>query len=110
MNGLNCDQIQSIFDDMRSVKVSEDIVPIGEFKGKAARWLKRAETTGQPVVITLNGRPAGVIVSPAEYDRLQERERFLSAIAEGLADAEAGRLVTTAQARRQLGLRRARRK
>jgi hypothetical protein len=30
----------------------------------------------QPVIINQNGKPAGVLVSPTEYDRLTERERF----------------------------------
>ena len=49
---------------MRSIRVSEDIVPIGEFKGQAAHWLRRVSETGQPVVITQNGKPAGVLLSP----------------------------------------------
>ncbi len=39
------------------------------------------------MVITQNGRPAGVLLSPREYDRMQERQRFLESIAAGLADA-----------------------
>ena len=80
---------------MRAIKVAEDIVPVGEFKGQAARWLRHAAESGQPVVITQNGKPAGVLVSPSEYDRLTERQRFLESVALGLADAEAGRTMNT---------------
>ncbi len=51
---------------MRAIKVAEDIVPVGEFKGQAARWLRHAAETGHPVVITQNGKPAGVLVSPID--------------------------------------------
>lgn len=91
---------------MRAIKVAEDIVPVGEFKGQAARWLRHAAETGQPVVITQNGKPAGVLVSPAEYDRLTERERFLESVAHGIADAEAGRTMDTKELRRRLEERR----
>ena len=88
--------------DMRAIKVAEDIVPVGEFKGHAARWLRHAAETGQPVVITQNGKPAGVLVSPTEYDRLTERERFVESVALGLADAEAGRTMETKELLRRL--------
>ena len=77
---------------MRGVRVSEDIVPVSDFKAQAADWLKRVAETGQPLVITQNGRAAGVLISPAEFDRLNERARFVAAVEEGLADADAGRL------------------
>jgi prevent-host-death family protein len=80
---------------MRALKVAEDIVPVGEFKSQVARWLRHAAESGQPVVITQNGKPAGVLVSPSEYDRLTERQRFLESVALGLADAEAGRTMNT---------------
>ena len=87
---------------MRALKVAEDIVPVGEFKGQAARWLRHAAESGQPVVITQNGKPAGVLVSPSEYDRLTERQRFLESVALGLADAEAGRTMNTKELLRRL--------
>jgi predicted transcriptional regulator len=46
------------------------------------------------MVITQNGRAAGVLLSPSEFDALTERARFISAIAEGIEDTESGRVVT----------------
>lgn len=37
----------------------------------------------QPLVITQNGKAAGVLLSPGEFDRLTERARFVSAVNEG---------------------------
>lgn len=91
---------------MKPMRVSEDIVPIGEFKGQAARWLRRVAETGQPVVITQNGRPAAVLLAPSEFDRLQERQRFLESIASGVADADAGRLMDTRELKRRLAVKR----
>ena len=79
---------------MRSVRVSEDIVPVSDFKAQAADWLKRVADTGNPVVITQNGKAAGVLVSPAEFDRLTEGARLLEAIDAGLEDEKAGRVVS----------------
>src|SRR5580765_5722378 len=91
---------------MKSLRVSEDIVPIGEFKGQAARWLRRVSETGQPVVITQNGKPAGVLLSPSGFDRLQERQAFLESIAKGVGDADAGRVMDTRELKRRLALER----
>lgn len=78
---------------MRTVRISEDIVPVSEFKAQAAECLRRIAQTGQPLVITQNGKAAAVVLSPSEFDRLTERARFVSAVHEGLDDAEAGRLL-----------------
>ena len=61
------------------------------------------------MVITQNGRPAGVLVSPKEFDRIQERQRFLESVAAGLADAEAGRVFDTPALRKSIRERRAER-
>ena len=87
---------------MKPMRVSDGIVPIGEFKAQAARWLRRLSDRGRPVVITQNGRPAGVLISPSAFDRLQERQLFLESIAAGVADADAGRVMDAKELRRRL--------
>lgn len=87
---------------MKDILFSEDIVPIGEFKAKAAYWLDKIKKTGHPIVITQNGKPAGVLVSPIDFDRTLEKERFLESITKGLADAEAGRTISTQQIKSRL--------
>lgn len=79
---------------MAELRVSENIVPMSEFKARAREWLGRISRSDAPVVITQNGRAAGVLLSPKAYDLLTERARFVAAVEEGLADAEAGRLVS----------------
>jgi prevent-host-death family protein len=75
------------------VRVSEDIVPLGEFRTHTARVLRKMRDSGRPVIITQQGRPAAVMLSPEEFDRLQERRQFVAAVTEGLADAAAGRVI-----------------
>jgi prevent-host-death family protein len=91
---------------MKSLLVSEDVVPIGEFKAQAPHWLRRAAATGRPIVITQNGRPAGVLLAPVEFDRLNERDQFLESVARGLDDAAAGRVMNTDELRARLAARR----
>ncbi len=79
---------------MRILSISNDIIPIGEFKTKIAKWFKSIQETGQPLIITQNGRPAGVLLSPQEYDELIYRRSFLLSVDRGIDDAENGRLYT----------------
>ncbi len=78
---------------MKPVQVSQDILPVGELKTHTSRILRRLRDAQRPIVITLNGKPAAVLITPEEFDRLYERERFVEAVGRGLADAEAGRVV-----------------
>ena len=75
---------------MKNISVSDGVIPLGEFKTHAARYLKDLD---RPVVITQNGRPAGVLLAPREYDRIREQQSFLESIATGMADAQAGRIM-----------------
>ena len=61
---------------MPNLRVAEDIVPLSDFKARASELLKRLAETGAPIVITQNGRAAGVLLSPAEFDALTERDPF----------------------------------
>ena len=92
---------------MRLLRVSENIVPVSDFKARAADWLRRLVESSEPVVITQNGKAAGVLLSPAAYDELTERFRFTKSVEEGLADVEAGRVTPheelVAEMRRRFG-------
>ena len=78
---------------MPILRVAEDIVPLSDFKARASELLKKISKTGAPIIITQNGRAAGVLLSPAEFDVLTERARFVNAVAEGIADIESNRVV-----------------
>ena len=88
---------------MRNVHLSEDVVPIGEFKAHAARWFSQIQDTNQPLVITQNGRPVGVILSPAEFDKAIEYQKFLESVSQGLEDAEKGRTMTLKEIKKRFG-------
>src|SRR5436190_19931310 len=86
----------------RSFQVAEDIVPIAEFKAHLSETIRSLDQRPRPLVLTLNGKPAAVVMSPREYDRLSYQQRFIAAVEAGLADAEAGRLHTSAEVEAEL--------
>lgn len=78
---------------MKTLQIAEDIVPLADFKAQASRLFRRLQDGQRPLVITQNGKPAGVLITPEEFDRIQEREGFVEAVREGLADSAADRLI-----------------
>lgn len=80
---------------MAKLKVSEDIVPVSDFKAQASEWLRRIASSSHPLIITQNGKPAGVLLSPSAFDDLAERQEFLAAVQDGMADEKAGRSYST---------------
>ncbi|MBM4395711.1 MAG: type II toxin-antitoxin system Phd/YefM family antitoxin [Deltaproteobacteria bacterium] len=78
---------------MGPVQLTTDVVSVGELEVQAARILRRVNRDRCPVVTTQHGRPAGVLVSPRDFDDLAERSRFAKAVGRGLGDVESGRVV-----------------
>jgi PHD/YefM family antitoxin component YafN of YafNO toxin-antitoxin module len=93
---------------MKTLSIKNDIVPIAEFKTSLSKWFKNLQGAGHPVIITQNGKPAGVLLSPDDYDELVYRKSFLDSVGRGIADAESGRTHTTKELRAALASRRAR--
>jgi antitoxin YefM len=91
---------------MRAISISNDIVPIAEFKTNISRWFKTLQTSGHPLIITQNSKPAGVLLSASDYDELVYRKSFLDSVERGLADTESGRTQTTDELRVALQARR----
>ena len=87
---------------MKPIQVSEDILPIASFKARASEVVRSLRSRGRPMIITQKGKPAAVLLSPEEFDRLTYRERFRAAVREGLVDAGAGRVVSDRQLGKEL--------
>ncbi|MBI4924761.1 MAG: type II toxin-antitoxin system Phd/YefM family antitoxin [Bdellovibrio sp.] len=79
----------------QDIQVTEDIIPLSQFKVQASRVLHSLHETGRSIVITQNGKPSAVVVTPEEFDRMRERENFMLAVEEGRADIRAGRVIKT---------------
>ncbi len=91
---------------MKTLSVATGIVPIAEFKSGISKWFKEVRDSGKPLVITQNGKPAGVLLSPQEYDDLVYRRDFLDSVERGLEDVRAGRFLDTQTVRAALRVRR----
>lgn len=86
------------------------IVPFTEARAHLTELLDDVQARHEHVVITRRGRPAAVVVSPEEWEALEEAveilhdEELLAALRESEKDVEAGRLFSLDEVRRELGL------
>jgi prevent-host-death family protein len=88
----------------RAAKTVAERAPItaAELSQRAAEIVKRVHETGEAVVVVQDGQPAAVLVGAEEFALLREHRRFVAAIEEGLADANAGRVLSTQDLMRSL--------
>lgn len=78
---------------MPNIHTAEDIISLSDFKANASKMIKKAAETHRPIIITQNGRAAGVLLSPAEYDELTYRMKVVAAVEEGLRDTAEGKVI-----------------
>ncbi|MEZ4470200.1 MAG: type II toxin-antitoxin system Phd/YefM family antitoxin [bacterium] len=75
---------------MNPVALAEDLIFLGEFKTHASQYMKALKGRTRPLVVTVNGRAAAVVISPEAWDRMQYRERLLADVQAGREDIRAG--------------------
>jgi prevent-host-death family protein len=92
---------------MKQINISNDIVPVAEFKVQISKYLNNIRSTGRPMVITQNGKPAGVLLSPDDFDELVYQKSLIESISRGLSDIQNGNIFTTDELRAELENRRA---
>lgn len=86
------------------VKFSEDVVPLTDLKVNPGRVIKHVNEAHRPLLLTSRGRGVAVVQSIADYELAVEERAFMRAVVAGLADLDAGREVSLAEARTRLGL------
>lgn len=88
--------------------ISRGIDSLTNFKRQTARYLKLLQSSGEPVVLTVNGKAQVVVQDAAAYQKLVEaaaqadRETTIAAIRAGLEDGASGRTKPARAALRSL--------
>lgn len=86
------------------------IIPFTDARARLTELLDDVEARHEHVVITRKGRPAAVVVSPEEWDAIEETlevlqdEQTLADLRESAKDVKAGRMFSLDDVRRELGL------
>ena len=71
--------------------LANDIRSLSDFKRNTTELLDRIRKTGNPLVLTINGRAEMVVQDAEAYQQLLDRVETVEALQRGLADVRAGR-------------------
>ena len=78
-----------------TLDIGKDIQSLSDFKRNSREFLERMRNTGNPVVLTINGRAEVVVQDAVSYQKLVDyidEMEALEGIRRGVADVEAGRV------------------
>ncbi|MGD0910139.1 MAG: type II toxin-antitoxin system Phd/YefM family antitoxin [Candidatus Acidiferrales bacterium] len=79
----------------RTLDIANDIRSLSDFKRNSREFLEQMRETGNPVVLTINGKAEVVVQDAASYQKLLDyidEMEALEGIKRGLANVEAGRV------------------
>lgn len=82
------------------MNLKEAIEPVTVLKTKSAELIRKAHESGQPIVITQNGKATAVLQDVTSYQRQREALLLLKFLARGDRDARQGNLLSDADADR----------
>jgi prevent-host-death family protein len=86
--------------------IANDIQSLSHFKRNTAQVIKQMRKSGNPVVLTVNGKAEAVVQDAAAYQRLMgvvEQAEMMEFLREAKADADAGRTVPARKFLKSLG-------
>ncbi|WP_299432186.1 type II toxin-antitoxin system prevent-host-death family antitoxin [uncultured Meiothermus sp.] len=77
---------------MKTLDLRRDLVPVSEFRSNAAAFLKRLQE-GDRLILTQNGKAAGVLMGVGEYQEMEIRVKELQSAVNSLIEARKGLLM-----------------
>ena len=78
------------------MNLDRDIHSLTDFKKHTPEFLQQLKDTGEPVVLTINGKAELVVQDAASYQKLMdiaEEAKVLEGIRRGIEDLKAGRTI-----------------
>ena len=95
------------------INIAKDIDSLSEFKRNTKAFMARLKKSGNPVVLTINGRAAVVVQDASAFQELiekEQRQEMETFLRESIADADAGRTVDAFKFLGSLGKKKVKRK
>ena len=75
------------------MRISRDIQSVSDLKQNASKLLKQVQETREPIVLTVNGKPAAILQDVETYESMLSRDdihRSAAVIRRRLADVKNG--------------------
>ena len=87
---------------MKPIRPSADVRSLSEFRANVASLVQQVQKTKRPLVLTVHGRGAAVLLDAGVYDDLVERLGVVDDIESGVADLDAGRSLPHEDVKRRI--------
>ena len=84
--------------------INRDIHPLTDFKRNTVQFLRQLKETGEPVILTINGKAELVVQDAGSYQKLLElvdRLETIEAVREGMKEFEQGEGISLEEAKEQ---------
>ena len=87
---------------MARVRPTEDVRPLSEFRANAASFVQQVQGTKRPVILTVHGRSAAVLLDVGEYETLLDQLELLRDVKTAESQLKQGRSVSQSKAREKV--------
>jgi prevent-host-death family protein len=81
---------------------AKSIEPVTSLKTKSAELIRKMRRSGEPIIITQNGKPTAVLQDVESFQRQRDALLLLKLLAKGDQELRAGKGIAHAAAARQL--------
>jgi prevent-host-death family protein len=85
------------------MNIATAIEPITELKAHSAQLIRRVQTSGQPIMITQNGRATAVLQNVETYEEQRRTLLLLKFLAQGDLELKRDEGISHADARKHFG-------
>jgi len=73
---------------------AKGIEPVTVLKTRSAELIRQAQETGQPIIITQNGKPTAVLQDVESFQRQREALTLLKVLAKGDQELSEGKVIS----------------
>ena len=80
---------------------AKSIEPVTSLKTKSAELIRKTRRSGEPIIITQNGKPTAVLQDVESFQRQREALLLLKLLAKGDQELRGGKGIAHAEAARQ---------
>ncbi len=87
---------------MARIRPTEDVRPLSEFRANASSFVQQVQVTKRPVILTVHGRRAAVLLDVGAYETLLDQLELLRDVRTAESHVKSGRSVSLSKAREKV--------
>src|SRR5437867_1201790 len=89
-------------EELVKVRPTEDVRPLSEFRANAASFVQQVKGTKRPVILTVHGRSAAVLLDVEEYEALMDQAELVHDVRTAERQLKKGLSLTQGKARTRI--------